>query len=106
MELVLILAIVFFEVSLIDFFKVVKIIWAFGIDTFMDNKVFPVFLRDKCIAAMGAAQFDGRKAAFYRREPGGTDFAEDLAFRAIVFVEEGLWGITAGAGAVVRDITF
>ncbi len=90
MELVFIFAIVFFEVSLVDLLKVVKIIWTFRMDTFMDNKVLPFFLRDKCIAAMGAAQLDGRKAAFRRGEPGGTDLAEDLAFGAVVFVEEGL----------------
>ena len=104
MELVFILAIVFIEVSLVNLLKVVKIIGAFRIDTFMDDKVLPVFLRDKCIAAMGAAKLDGRKAAFYRREPGGTDLAEELSFGAIILVEEGLWGIAAGAGAFIRDI--
>ena len=105
MELVFILAIAFFEVSLIDLFKVVKIIRAFRIDTFMDNKVFPVFLRNKCIAAMWAAQLYRRKTAFRRGEPGGTDLAEELAFGAVVLVEEGFWGITAWAGALVRDVT-
>lgn len=55
---------------------------------------------------MGTAQFHGGEAAFIRREPGGADFAEKLAFGTIVFVQKGFRRITPGAGAGVWDITF
>ena len=80
MELIFIFAVVFFEVVLIDFLKVMKVVWTFGVYAFMDDKVFAAFLGYKCIAAMGAAQLYGREAAFRRREPCRADFAQELSF--------------------------
>lgn len=101
----LFITVVFFEVSLVNFLKVVKIIRAFRVDALMEDKVFAAFLRDKGIAAMRAARLNGRKAALGRGEPGGTDLAEELALGTIVFVEERLRGITARAGAIIRNVT-
>jgi len=53
---------------------------------------------------VGASQLYRRKTAFRRGEPGGTDLAEELAFGAVVLVEEGFWGTAARAGAGIRDI--
>lgn len=106
MELVFIFPIVLIEVSLVNFPEVMKVIGTFGVYAFMDGKVLSVFLWDECIAAMGAAQLHGREAAILRGEPCRADFAQELAFRAVVFVQERLWGITAGAGAAVGDIAF
>ena len=105
MQFVFIFAIIFFEVSLIDFFKVMKIVRALRVHAFVYDEMFPVFLWNKRIAAMGAAQFHGGKAAFSGGKPGGTDLAEYLAFGAVVFIEEWLWGVTAWAGAFVGDVT-
>lgn len=55
MELVFIFSIVFFEVSVVNLLKIVKIIRAFRIDTFMDDKVLAVFFWDKSIAAVKTA---------------------------------------------------
>lgn len=105
MEFIFIFTVVLIEIRRIDLLKVMKVIGAFRVHTFVDGKVFPVFLWNKSIAAVWASQFHGGEAALCRREPCGTDFAEDLPFRAIVFVKEGFGSITAGAGAFVRDIT-
>ena len=80
MELIFIFAVVFFEVVLIDFLKVMKVVWTFGVYAFMDGKVLPAFLGYKCIAAMGAAQLHGREAAFLWGEPCRADFAQELSF--------------------------
>lgn len=40
-----------------------------------------------------------------RREPGGTDLTQELSFRAVVFIKEGLWSVTAWACAFIRDVT-
>ena len=106
MELIFALSIVLFEILCVHFVQVVEIVRTSGVHAFMDDKVFPVFLGDKGIPAVGTAQLHGGEAAFVRGEPGGTDLAEELAFGAVVPVKEGLWGIAAGAGAAVRDITF
>ena len=52
MELIFILAIVFFEVSLIDFVQIVKVIRAFVVNTFVYDKVFAVFLGNQGIATV------------------------------------------------------
>ena len=44
MEFVLVFAIVFFQMLFINLLKVMEIIRALGVNTFMDNKVFTVFL--------------------------------------------------------------
>ena len=47
MELIFVLAVAFFEILLINFFKVVKIVRALFIYTFVYNKVSAVFLMNK-----------------------------------------------------------
>ena len=105
MEFVFVFAIVLIEVSLVNILEVMKVIGTFRVYAFMDDKVPAVFLWNKCIAAMGTAQLNTGESALRRSEPRSTDLAEDLTFRAIVFVKEWFRGIAAGAGAVVRDVT-
>ena len=104
MEFVFIFAIVFHKVFRTNLFEVVEIIGAFGIDTFMNDEVLPLFLRNKGVAAVGAAEFHGGEAAFSRGEPGVTDLTQDLSFGTVVFVEVRHGCVTARAGAVVRDV--
>ena len=104
MELIFILAIILFEVILIHLFEVVEIIGAFGIHTFMYDEVLALFLWNKGVAAVGAAEFHGREAAFSRGEPGVTDLTQHLPFGAVVFVEVRHGGITAGTGAVLGNV--
>lgn len=52
------------------------------------------------------AQLQGREAALGRREPGGTNFAEELPFGAVIPVEKRFGSLTAGTGTVIRDIVF
>lgn len=104
MELVFIFTVVLFEVLFIDFFEVVKIIRALWIYAFMNDEMFPVFLRDESVATMRASKFDGREATFIRREMGVTDFAEKLSFGTIILIKERFWSITTRTAAAVRDI--
>ena len=55
MELVFVLAISFFKMFLIYFFEIMEIVRAFGIDAFVDDKVFPVFFMYQSISTVGAA---------------------------------------------------
>lgn len=82
-----------------------EVVRAFGIDALVDDKVFPVFFGNKGISTVRAAQLHGREAAF-RRKPGRTDLAEELAFGAVILVKERFRGATVWAGVVVRDIAF
>ncbi len=106
MKFIFIFAVVFLKVCFIHLSKVMEIVGAFGIDAFMEDEMLSVFLWNKGVSAVRTAQFHGRKFAFFRREPGGADFAQELSFGAVVFVEVWLWGITAGTGAVLRDVAF
>ena len=56
--------------------------------------------------AVRAAQLQGREAALGRREPGGTNFAKELPFGAVIPVEKRLWSLTAGTGTFIRDVAF
>ena len=89
-EFIFIFAEFIFQVLFIHFFEVVEIVRALRVDTLMDGEVF--------------AEFRQQKTALIRREPGITDFAQELPFGAIVLVKEWLGGITARTGAVIRDV--
>ena len=106
MELVFVLAEIFLQVFFIHLFEIVEIVRAMGIDTLVDDKVFPAFFWNEGITAVGAAQFHGREAAFRRRKPGSADLAEELAFGAVIPVKEWFGGITTRTGAAVRDVAF
>ena len=106
MEFIFVFAVILFEVFLIYFFEVMELVRAFGIDTLVDDKVFPVFFGNEGISTVWAAQFQGREAAFGGGKPGGADLTEQLAFGTIILVKKWLRGITAWAGTVVRDIAF
>lgn len=106
MEFIFVLAVILFEVFLIHLFQVVEVVGAFGIDTLVDDKVFPVFFGNEGISAVRAPQLHGREAAFGGGKPGGTDLAEELAFGAVILVKERFRGVTAWAVAVVRNIAF
>ena len=51
-EFVFVFAIVFVQMFLIHFLQVVEIVRAFGIHTFVDDKVFTVFLMHQAVVAM------------------------------------------------------
>ena len=104
MELVFTFAVVEFEVLLIDFFEIVKIIRTPWIYAFMNDEMLPVFLRDESVAAVRTPEFQGREATFIRRETGVTNFAEKLTFGTIILIKEGFWSITTGTGTAVGDI--
>ena len=84
MKLIFVFAVVLSEIVLINLFKVVEIIGAFGIDTFVDNKVFASFLGDKGMGAVWASQLYGGEAAFVWGESGRADLAQKLSFGAII----------------------
>lgn len=102
-ELIFVPAEILFEVVAVHFLEVAKVVGAFGVDAFMEDEVLAFFFGNECVGAVWAAQLHGREAAFIRGKACTADLAEELAFGAIVLVEEGLRGIAAGAGTGVRD---
>ena len=104
MEFIFIFAIILFEIVFIHFLQVVKIVRALGVDTLMEDEVFPFFFWNEGISTVGAAQLYGREAACSKGKTCGTDLAEELSFGTVILVKKGFWRITAGAGAVIRDI--
>ena len=55
-EFVFVFAIVFVQMFLIHFLLFVEIVRAFGIHTFVDDKVFTVFLMHQAVVAMRTSQ--------------------------------------------------
>jgi len=91
----------------INVLQVMEIVRALGVYTFVDNKVFPVFLVNQGVAAVWAAKnILFGKTVLIGREVGVADLTFDLAFFTVIPVKIGLWGITGGALAVFRDIAF
>ena len=105
MELVFTFAVVEFEILLVDFFEIIKIIGTLGIHAFMNDEMLPVFLGDERVTAVRTAKLHGGEATFIRRETGITNFAEKLSFGAIILIKEGFWSITTGTATAVGDIT-
>lgn len=88
MELIFIFTMCFIEVFFINLLEIVEIVRALRVDTFVDNKVLAVLLMNKGMSAMRTAKIQGREAvAIFLREPGITDFAQELAPGAIILVE-------------------
>ena len=106
-EFIFVFSVAAFEIFLINLFEIVKVVRTFGIDAFVDHKVFAVFLVNQRVIAVRAFQGVGLcKTVFIRRECSGADFAQDLPLRAVILVEIRFWSIAAGAGAVIVDITY
>ena len=107
MELIFIFTEILFKILFIHLLEIAEIIRAFGIDTFVNDKVFPVFLRDKGMVAVRAAQgvLFGETVVI-RGEACAADLAAKLAGPAVVAVEIRLRRIAGRAAAVFRDVTF
>ena len=105
-EFIFIFAMLLSKVLFIHLLKVMEIIGALGVDAFVDNKVFAVFLMDEGMPAVRATQAEGREAvAFFGRETCVTDLTEKLSFTAVVLVEVDGRGLTSGTGTFFRDVS-
>ena len=88
-EFVFILSVIFLQVFFIDFFEIMEIERAFRINTFVDHKVFAVFLMNEGMTTMRTPEIQGRKTiAIIGRESGITNLAEHLSFCTIVFIKK------------------
>ena len=106
MEFIFVFSVAAFEIFLINLFEIVKVVRTFGIDAFVDHKVFAVFYVNQRMVTVRAFQGVGLcKTVFIRRECSGADFAQDLTLRAVILVEIRFWSIAAGTGARIVDIT-
>ena len=83
-----------------------QIIRAFGVNTFVYDKVFTVFLGKQRVGTMRTTKLKGRESAVLRREFGRADATEELSFGTFVFIEKRFRCIASWVGAVVRNITF
>lgn len=87
-KLVFIFAVVFFEVSRINFSEVVKIIGTPGVYTFMHDKVPAFFFRNKGMAAV----WTGKTERCCDKSAGAESLAADLtlvlAITAIIIIDE------------------
>ena len=73
-----------------------KVISAFRIYTFMDNKVLSVLFRNQCVGAVRAAEFQLCVAVFFRGEAVLTDLAQDLPFGTVVLIKIRFRNIATG----------
>ena len=84
-----------------------EIVKALGVDTFVEDKVFPVFFCSQCLTAMGTAEGELLgKAVILRRKVSIANLAFKLPGLAVIAVKKRLRGATGRAGAVLRDVTF
>jgi hypothetical protein len=68
-------------------FKIVTVIGAFVIDAFVDDKEFPVFLRDQDMAAIRALEFEWLGGMFAGDKGLGADFALILSIATVIVIE-------------------
>ena len=55
-KLIFIFSVAFFQIGLVHFLKVVEIVGAFGVDTFVKDEMLPFFFRHECLATVGTPQ--------------------------------------------------
>ena len=106
MEFIFAFAIVQGEVFTGNFLKIMKVIRAFGIYTFMHSKVFSVLFGNQCVGTVWTAEFQQGAVFFFRRKTVLADFAQDLTFGTVIFIKIRFWCMTAWALTVIADITF
>lgn len=112
MEFIFIFAVILFEVFLIHFFEVVKIVGTFGIDTLMDDKVLSVFLWNQSVPAVRTTQFH-RGEAKKKAAGAGLDIDTKQMVARSSFWLFFLWTICIGgagmalisqAGGIAREV--
>jgi hypothetical protein len=94
-KLIFVLAIIFGKVFFINLFEIVEIVRTFRIYTFMDDKVFPVFLANKGMLAMRT--LEGQlviKSVITGSECSLADLTQYLTCLAVIFVEIRLRSMT------------
>ena len=79
-QLILIFSVVFVQVLFINLFKVMEIVWALGIHTFVNDKVFTLLFGNKGIVAVWTAELYRRKTTVSGGKTSVTDFAQKLSF--------------------------
>ena len=92
---------------LVNFFRVVKIVRAFGVDTLVYDEVLAVLLmyqRMVTVRATKGGHFGD--TVLLRRKLCVTNLTQNLSFNAIVTVKIRFGSIAERAGTVVRDVAF
>jgi hypothetical protein len=84
-------------------FKIMTVIGAFIIDAFMDDKEFPVFLRDKDMAAVRALEFEWLGSPFTGDEGLRADFALILSIATVIVIEIVMGSATDRTDSVNRN---
>ena len=85
-KLVLVFFLMFDGVN-VNRFKIMTVIGAFIVDAFMDDKEFPVFLRDKGMAAVRALEFERLGSPFTGDKGLRADFALILSITPVIVIE-------------------
>ena len=103
MELVFIFAVVLIEIVFINHLQVVKIVRAFGIDTLMEDEMFPLFFCSEGVSAVRADKADGRRGLFAGNESLATDFALVLSIATVIIVDIMVRGTTERTDDIFRN---
>ena len=107
MELVFILAIVFFQMFFVNFLQIVKIVRAFRVDTFVYDEVFAILLMHQRMVTVRTTKYSHfGGTVLLRREGSFTNFAQDLSFITVIAVKIWFRSIAERAGAVIGDVAF
>ena len=94
MKLIFVFAIVLIQIVLFYFFKVVEIVRAFWIYTFVNTEEFMVFLSSQSIATMRADKAERCSNNFAATESLAADFALVLTITAVVIINVVMRGTT------------
>ena len=103
MEFVLVFAVIFFEIILINLFQVVKIVRTLGVDTLMEDEVFPLFFGDEGVSAVRAGKADGGRELFAGNESLSADFALVLPVAAVIIVDVLVRSAAERTDGIFRD---
>ena len=103
MEFIFILAEIFFQILLVHFLQVVEIVRAFGVDTLMEDEVFPLFFGGEGVSAVRADKAGGGRDLFAGNESLAADFALVLSVAAVIIVDVMMRGATERTDDIFRD---
>ena len=103
MEFIFIFAVILFEIVFIHLFQVVKIVRTLGVDTLMEDEMFPLFFGDEGVPAVRTDKTDGGRDLFTGNESLAADFALVLSVAAVIIVDVMVRCATERTDDIFRD---
>ena len=103
MEFIFVFSVILFEIVPVNFFQVVKVVRAFGVDAFMEDEVPAFFLGGERVPAVRADKADRGRDLLAGNESLAADLALVLPVAAVIIVDVMVRSTTERTDGIFRN---